>query len=106
MDTLLVQLRNYYTLHLNKESVSFHGTELTTREGIKNIHHLKISSSSFRTTKGLMNITGSLTLSGAWSLRSLEGVKNIPVVTITCATYLSDFTELGNHQEHVKISQI
>jgi hypothetical protein len=75
------------------------GIRLSSFKGIKNVHHLKISCSSLETTKGLENITGSLTIPSAWGLRSLEGVKNIPVVKISYGTYLNDFKGLGNHQE-------
>jgi hypothetical protein len=75
------------------------GVRLASLKGIRNVHHLKISCSSLKTTKGLENITGSLTIPNAWGLRSLEGVKNIPVVTISYGTYINDFKGLGNHQE-------
>jgi hypothetical protein len=74
------------------------GDGIRSLQGIKNIHHLKISSPFLRSAKGLENITGSLTLDTR-GLNSLEELKNIPIVRIIWATYLSDFEGLENHQE-------
>jgi hypothetical protein len=75
------------------------GIQIESLEGVVNIHHLTVRSSWLRTTKGLRNITGSLTLPDARALKSIERVKNIPIVKITWATFLTKFEGLGNHQE-------
>jgi hypothetical protein len=75
------------------------GIRLESLEGIRNIHHLKIVSSWLKSTKGLENITGALTLLDARGLKSIEGARNIPIVKISWATFLTKFEGLGNHQE-------
>jgi hypothetical protein len=88
----LHHLHHIYQLEL--ESIN-----LVSLEGIRDIHHLIIHSTSLLTTKGLRKITGSLTLVGLNALKSVEDVKNIPIVRITYANALNNFEGLGNHQE-------
>jgi hypothetical protein len=71
---------------------------LSSLNGIHNIHHLTVTSHTLVTTKGITAITGSLTITSK-GLKSVEDVANIPVVTISSATYLSKFTGLGGHEE-------
>jgi hypothetical protein len=94
----LTSFSNLHHLH-HIYQVELESINLISLEGIRDIHHLIVHSTSLQTTRGLGKITGSLTLVGLNALKSVEDVKNIPIVRITYANALNVFEGLGNHHE-------
>jgi hypothetical protein len=68
-------------------------------EGIMNIHHLTVRSCYYLTSsRGLRNITGSVSFSSCYKMTSLVDVLNIPEIEIIDCKSLADFGGLGNNQ--------
>jgi hypothetical protein len=86
--------QNIYQLSLHTV-----GRNLTTCEGIANIHILSITNCiHLNTTLGLNNITGSVTFDKCIALKALIGLKNIPKVHLIYCNAVSNFNGLGNNQ--------
>jgi hypothetical protein len=67
--------------------------------GIESVHELRISRCvNLVTTEGLVNITGKLCVSNCHRLRSLSGVKGIPVFEICFCPSAKDFDSMGKHE--------
>jgi hypothetical protein len=92
--TIPTKLQNIYHLVLERYA------EKLDISLIENVHHLELRTGlGLVTTKRLRNVTGSLILDRCSKLTSLEGLENIPEVSIICCPNILHFTGLGHCQK-------
>jgi hypothetical protein len=92
--TVRTRLQNVYHLRVASCTLDSVGHSLG------NVHHLEICGCTTSSTlKGLERVTGSLILEYCPKLTSLEGLENIPEISIRGCPSIIDFTGLGHHQK-------